>query len=250
MPVDTATLGLVRLNLDPRHLVELGRRRRLPFRDMDTGYLVHCALGELFGDAAPMPFAVTDQRGHSIEVLAYTDRDAEALRGEASTVTDPWLSSLCDWNDLHVKALPTDWPTGTRLRFRATVCPVVRMPRGCTTHRPGAELDAFLTRCATVESDTPVDRQHVYQEWFASQVERLGGAKLLRTSVESFQLNRLSRRTQGEQRQTRMPRRPAATISGALEVTLSTAFDRMLRRGIGRHRAFGFGMLLLSKARD
>lgn len=247
MHVDTATLRLARLHLDSRRLVELGRRRHLPFRDMDTGYLVHCALGELFGDAAPRPFAITREQGRAIEVLAYTDREREALRRDADAFADPWLHAVCDWAAFDVKPLPAHWPAGSRLGFTVRVCPVVRMPRGCTTHRPGAELDAFLARCAAVGNDVKVDRQQVYLEWFAAQVERLGGARLLRAHVESIQLAHLSRRTQGEERSTRIKQRPDATIGGELEVTEGAAFDALLRRGIGRHRAFGFGMLLLRR---
>ncbi|HEX7119853.1 MAG TPA: type I-E CRISPR-associated protein Cas6/Cse3/CasE [Longimicrobiales bacterium] len=247
MPVETATLRLARLHLESRRLVELGRRRRLPFRDMDTGYLVHCALGELFGDAAPKPFSITREQGRAIEVLAYTDREKEALRREADAFADPWLHALCDWDAFDVKALPADWPAGTRLGFKVRVCPVVRMPRGCTTHRPGAEVDAFLARCAAAGKGVKVDRQEVYREWFAAQVERSSGARLLRAGVESFRLGRFSRRTQGEERQMRIKQRPEATIAGELEVTDGAAFDALLRRGIGRHRAFGFGMLLLRR---
>jgi CRISPR system Cascade subunit CasE len=34
-------------------------------------------------------------------------------------------------------------------------------------------------------------------------------------------------------------------MTGILEVTGGEAFARLLARGVGRHRAFGFGMLLL-----
>jgi len=39
---------------------------------------------------------------------------------------------------------------------------------------------------------------------------------------------------------------PDVTFTGTLEVTDSAAFSALLARGLGRHRAFGFGMLLLA----
>ena len=39
------------------------------------------------------------------------------------------------------------------------------------------------------------------------------------------------------------------TVEGTLTVGDPDAFSRLLARGIGRHRAFGFGMLLLRPAR-
>jgi CRISPR system Cascade subunit CasE len=43
--------------------------------------------------------------------------------------------------------------------------------------------------------------------------------------------------------------RPNAVLEGTLTVGDPDAFARLLARGIGRHRAFGFGMLLLKPAR-
>jgi CRISPR system Cascade subunit CasE len=54
------------------------------------------------------------------------------------------------------------------------------------------------------------------------------------------------RRTQGPNRRARPGlRKPDVTFRGMLEVVEPGAFEALLRRGVGRHRAFGFGMLLL-----
>jgi len=42
--------------------------------------------------------------------------------------------------------------------------------------------------------------------------------------------------------------RPQALLKGVLTVKESNTFNRLLARGIGRHRAFGYGMLLLKPA--
>ena len=61
-----------------------------------------------------------------------------------------------------------------------------------------------------------------------------------------FHLETLLRRTQGERRTARPRlRKPDVTMQGALTVRDPPQFDALLRRGVGRHRAFGFGMLLL-----
>ncbi len=41
---------------------------------------------------------------------------------------------------------------------------------------------------------------------------------------------------------------PEAEFEGTLEVLDGTAFHAVLARGIGRHRAFGYGMLLVRPA--
>jgi CRISPR system Cascade subunit CasE len=43
---------------------------------------------------------------------------------------------------------------------------------------------------------------------------------------------------------------PDAVLEGVLEVVDGEAFAALLRRGVGRHRAFGFGMLLLRPPRS
>ena len=42
--------------------------------------------------------------------------------------------------------------------------------------------------------------------------------------------------------------RPSAVLEGTLSITDPVEFRQTLARGIGRHRAFGFGMLLLRPA--
>jgi CRISPR system Cascade subunit CasE len=41
---------------------------------------------------------------------------------------------------------------------------------------------------------------------------------------------------------------PDAVFKGEIQVTDGEAFARLVTRGVGRHRAFGFGMLLLKPA--
>lgn len=41
---------------------------------------------------------------------------------------------------------------------------------------------------------------------------------------------------------------PDALLRGCLRVLEPDAFAHLVARGVGRHRSFGFGMLLLSRA--
>ncbi len=70
--VDTSTFHMVQLYLDPRRLVQLGKMQGLPLARTDTNYLVHCALGELFGEVAPKPFSSTTTRAPSRRLPAIT----------------------------------------------------------------------------------------------------------------------------------------------------------------------------------
>lgn len=244
------SLYMLRMQLDIPRLMDLGRRRRLSLRDTETAYLVHCALGETFGDSSPQPFVVErpTQRAAArhLSVLAYSSQSQEGLRARAQALADPSIYEIINWTRLAAKPLPAQWPTACRLGFQVRVCPVVRMAKEGPTHRKGAEVDAFLAQCWAVgDPKIRVDRDAVYRDWFSQQIARHGGARLIEVKVESFQIERLLRRTHGEERKNKRCQRPEVTISGTLEVTEGDAFAGLLRRGIGRHRSFGFGMLLL-----
>lgn len=235
-------LRMLRMRFDAGRLYELGRRRRLPPRT-DLGYLLHCQLKELFGDDAPAPFAVQDARGRSVTVLAYADRDAGALRQHADTFADPDVHKACDWSSFDDKAMPRTWSPGQQLGFEVRVCPVVRMSGDGPRWRKGAEVDAFLARCFRTEG--VVDREDVYREWLESELCRRGGVRLHSARLTAFQRGHFVRREHGPERTSKLTERPDAVFAGELEVADPAAFGALLARGVGRHRGFGFGMILL-----
>jgi CRISPR system Cascade subunit CasE len=246
MAPEARTLHMVRMRLRLDRLVELGKRRRLPLRDVDTGYLVHCELRELFGEVAPQPFVLDGTAGRWVTVLGYATETADALRARADAFADPAVHATCEWDGFVSKPMPTAWTVDARLGFQLRACPVVRMASAGAHHRAGAEVDAFIARCWAVgDPKIPVDREAVYREWLAQHVARLGGAELRAVRVEAFKLERVVRRTHEEQRRASPVERPDVTFRGELAITDPEAFRSLLARGIGRHRAFGFGMLLL-----
>jgi CRISPR system Cascade subunit CasE len=62
--------------------------------------------------------------------------------------------------------------------------------------------------------------------------------------LERFQRQRIYRRGVSG----RAPERPDAILVGTLRVSDEGGFRSLLRRGVGRHRAFGFGMLRIRPA--
>jgi CRISPR system Cascade subunit CasE len=245
MPSETQAPHLVRLSLEVMRLVDMGKRRGLPPHTSDWGYLVHCLLGELFGQHAPAPFVIDKQQRGTLEVLGYSAVPAAALREHADAFAEPLLHAACDWERFASKRMPATFRTGTHLGFRIRACPTVRMSRERPgLHAKGAEVDAFLARCWEV-GNAPVDREAVYREWLSRELGREGAAGLPRMGLDSFKRERVLRRTQGQERVARTQERPEAWLQGVLEVRDEAAFSALLRRGVGRHRAFGFGMVLL-----
>lgn len=249
-----ATLSMARVALDGERLFEFAKRRGLSTWDLDLGYAVHCALRELFGDVAPQPFAVERSRDGGRQrwqpVLGYTTVDAATLREHAQLQADPWLHQhLVDWNSLAAKPMPAAWRAGQTLTFTVRACPVVRTATAHAHHAKGAEVDVYLVRCRERPEDDRPDREAVYGQWLREHFERHPGAALREVRLETFQLDRLARKHHAEGKRRAIKGRPDVTFTGTLEVTDPAAFDALLRRGVGRHRAFGFGMLLLKPAR-
>jgi CRISPR system Cascade subunit CasE len=84
----------------------------------------------------------------------------------------------------------------------------------------------------------------------AGELARRGGAKLVVSRVEAQRRSILVRRTHGTARRSHLTERPDVLFGGTIEVTDAQAFPQLLERGVGRHRAFGFGMMLLRPPRE
>ena len=251
----SAGLHIVRLVLDRRELARVAVRHGLS-RSVDEGYLLHAGLSQLFAtssERAKVPFhtfAVDDTLKEAAEhpelvyLLAYSDLDEAGLNARMG----PARASLvrkCASRPLH----PV--PAGTRAVFRLRACPIKRYGKDSKQFREekkkqGAiEIDAYVAACIQAGPGVVVDRSLVYRNWLERQLDARPGARLVDVEVASFHRDRLSRQTQGEERRGHGCERPDVTFAGALEVTDAPAFDELLRRGVGRHRAFGFGMLRL-----
>lgn len=249
MSAKNGALHMVQFDLNSRRLFQLERELKLPSRAVDLGYLVHCELGSLFGDQAPAPFHVEERPQGALRVLGYTTTGADAMLeyAERFALPDAWKG--LDRDSFAAKPMPSSWPQGLRLQFRLRAAPVVRKASAGEYHRKGAEIDAFLARCWQVGAGVKVDREQVYAEWLRDQIERHGGAAVDQVGLLAFRRSRLLRRTQGASRQAHYCERPDALMEGRLVIRDGERFSELVARGIGRHRGFGFGMLLLSPER-
>lgn len=243
-------LHMVQLVIDGRDLQRSARRQRLPERANDTGYLLHGHLNALFGDLLPQPFHSIPSRG-DVEVLGYSQGDEAALRRQADTFAEPLVRGSV--KRLASKVMPATWRPGQRLGFEVRVCPVVRLSSAAGDFKAGSEIDAFLATCLRQGNDVPVDRYEVYRLWLERRFE--GAARLLEMEIKQLGRRKLYRRHQGRRsdgkggRRGRQLEHPEALLQGELEIVAADAFNDLLARGIGRHKAFGFGMLRLRPPR-
>ncbi len=249
---------MVQVWLGTRRLAELGRMLHLPLAQTSANYLTHCALGELFQDQAPGPFCVEDAHrqiedyddrgGRFIRVLGYADVDRKTLQSVGQGFASPAVYETCDWERCASKPMPRTFSEGLHLRFDLRACPIVRKASGGPRWSKGQELDAFLSR--VWEMDDPsveVDREDVYRDWLSRQLDLRGGAEAVSIGMERFSIERMTRRTHNKKRKVRTIQRPDVTLTGELKVTDGATFAELLKRGVGRHRSFGFGMLKIRR---
>jgi len=251
----TPPLHLVRLRLDAQKLYAFALRSRAAGRERDEGYAVHALLAALFDHGAaetarvaPKPFFIASSDQRTLDVLGYAALDHAALTERATTFADPLAWGVCDLGALASKPMPADIKTGTRLGFSVRACPIRRIAKTGPMTQARAEVDAFLAKSWEVGPGVTLDREEVYRAWLAEELAKEGAAKLVHAAMSNFQLGRLHRKTQGEERKARGAQRPDVRFEGVLDVGDPTAFAARLARGVGRHRAFGFGMLLLRPA--
>ncbi len=241
-------LFMIQMWLDLRRLVELGRALHLPVQRVDDSYITHCALRELFGDHAPGPFSLENNSGRHLRILAYSSLSADDLQTTAQAFASPMVYQIPDWTRAVSKPMPKTFLQGTHLGYELRACPVIRKSSSGKYHSAGAEVDAFLSRVWEVDDPkVAVNREDVYRDWLADQFTRSGAATSKSVQLKQFSLERMFRRDHEQHRQATPIKRPAATLTGDLEVTDSAKFIELLRRGIGRHRAFGFGMLKIRR---
>lgn len=250
----TDDLFMARLVLDRRAVLRVGVRHRLG-QAADDGALLHAGLSQLFAQSserAKVPFysfAIDDTRAASLRqpdllfLLAYTSLDETRLMA-AMGPARPDLMRRCE-----ARQMPA-FMAGQRLGFRTRICPIVRTRNtgeAATTtdahdRRRHRELDAFVHATLSVPPETRLQRGDIYRQWLQRQLQRTNACTVEDAQLAEFGLDTMRRR--GNARLVR----PNAVLEGTLSIADPDAFRRLLARGIGRHRAFGFGMLLLRPA--
>ena len=219
----------------------------------DEGFALHILLSSMFGKSAMQPFRLfSSPRRRAASLYAYADVDEATLRETAETVATPDCLTALDPQKIRSRPMRTEFSPNQRLGFDVRVRPVRRLRGDITegrgpTLRAGAEVDAFVVQarrqpespdCRTPDRSA-LRRESIYATWL---VERLADAVTIDTNgcrLVSF------RRTRALRGDGRGPEGPDATIQGKLTVQDPEAFARRVRHGIGRHRAYGYGMLLL-----
>lgn len=231
-------MDMIDLPLDAVKLMRFAWRQGHDDKDFD--YASHAWLAATFGKSGPKPFRLMKNR-HGLRLLGYTSTPLADLIERAHVYADPSALDVCDWSSASGKAMPAEWSAGRRFGFEVRACPVSRAER---------ERDIFLIAVerAKTAGSTPPSRPQVYTDWLARQLTTDDAATVETNALRLIGFQRVrgqrNARVEGAVKQHRVDR-PDALFAGEFTVRDPDAFARLLARGIGRHRAFGFGMLLL-----
>lgn len=247
--MSSESLYLLHTQPDPQRLAAWAARHRLLDKEGDLGYALHALLHAAFGEQAPQPFRYLDvEQG----LLAYTRLDATGL-AQIVALAEPDVAAALGLGQTHqhggmnVRPFPTQWAVGHTLGFEVRVRPIVR------EGKTGRERDAFLAAAEKAQGSV-LDRGEVYVQWLRDLLARQGGAELVDAGMTRYQQLGVTRKSQkgsaDDVRHSRLVGGPDAVLAGQLRVTNSQAFAQLLAGGLGRHRAFGFGLLLLRPARS
>lgn len=246
------TLHLIRVTLDTSELARWASvrgwvERRGHHTGFDEGRALHHLVAEALGPGVFKTFRLLVAGRKTIgNLYAYSLSDAETLRSKAEVHALPEHLKVLRSEEIQSKPMPSSWREGQVIGFDVRTRPVRRLhaelksPLG--QFRRGAEVDAFLVQ-ALRRSPHAADagmakRESAYLGWLAEQLSPAATLLQEHSRLARFRRVRVARTGQG-------PEGPDATIHGNLIVTNADKFSALLARGAGRHRSYGYGMLLL-----
>lgn len=201
----------------------------------DTGHALHCLLTETLGATAPSHFRLMTRRHHDAATLyGYCRHDADELRRRHQAFASPAQDHAMPAAGIQTKVMPTEWPEGTDIAFELRCRPL--------RQHHTKELDAYRW-LKEKQPDADVSRVDAYVGWLEDQFERRGTAVLKHASLEQYQQSQTWTSPNHA-----TPFLPETVMRGVITITDGKNFTKTVATGLGRHRAYGFGMLLIKPA--
>ena len=227
---------------------------------MDEGRALLYMLSETFCKGALSTFRLMPGGNGSRQATlhAYALKTEDELRDTVRAFAPPEYVTLLGVRHLRSRPMPDSWPNEKRLAFDVRVRPVRRLFKplegwclSTTRQAPkpfpkGAKVDAFLVAALRQFPNRPPDgfntRQFRAETYLAWLRERLApAARLEKATIASADRKPALRKAA-------VSHGPDVIFQGELTVTDPESFARILEAGVGRHTAYGYGMLLLRPA--
>jgi CRISPR system Cascade subunit CasE len=210
----------------------------------DVGYLAHGYLVAAFGEHAPRPFIVGAPKGGCVPLEGYVSVSGEQLQSRLDLFADAEVASIIVPETLRTKKLPRpdQWPE--YVGFSVRVNPIARALRAPEQQKKHDRDWFFVAQ----EKNPEVTREEAYTEWFNLQLAKSkSGIELVRATLDTGEILQAAR--PDDNRVDRLTHTPAAQMSGILKLPSDRTNLSILTNGIGRGKAFGFGMFQLRPAR-
>jgi CRISPR system Cascade subunit CasE len=228
------TLHLIEIDLDIKHVVHA----RHIGDGLDPGYFLHGWLASVFGPTKLQPFRLMERPGGT-RLLGYANQDAAALTEAADQFAEP--TPRKGVRSIRSKPMPETWRTGSRVGFELRCVPATRAGKDGPSWKKGTERDVYLV---AKERNEEAVRELVYRNWVAEQLQRRGGVVLQEFTLRQHRRAQLVR-PDHKAKQRRVLTLPEIEAQGVFTITEESDMGALLSAGVGRHRAFGFGLLLL-----
>ena len=212
-----------------RHVAQFFPRRAIS----DPGYVIKTILTEAFGGPVLRPWALRAQRQQHAVIVAYSSKPIDEITSRLGLALPSVRTCVGEVFGYPVPALAKE----QRLRYTVRLCPTIR-----STNR--GETDAFLLAADMVSPNAGLTRDAIYRLYLA---ERLAGVRLDTCRLEGFQLHAMVRKREGGSGLAAR-KFPDAVLSGELTLVEPSLFMEVLAKGVGRQRAFGYGMVMLQPA--
>lgn len=209
--------------------------------DTELSYGIHAWLGAAFGELAPKPWRLLAGKQRPPRVLGYVPHSADALQQRLVEFVEPSVLQVCPepMKMISSREMPR-WQKGRRLGFQTLICPVGRKAGS------GLEKDLFLIHADSQDKNVELSREEIYCNWARQQFHNYL-ATVDSIQMTGFRLISQKRQTQSSRGKRNLHRivRPHVILEGEITVGEPDEFTRLLGHGLGRHRAFGYGMILL-----
>lgn len=199
----------------------------------DENVVIKTVLSECFAGPLVRPWSVIAKHAMTVTIAGYAQQSEQELNARRALA----LPSLQQSVSQPIGVPLPSFEAGQRLSFYTRIVPTMHVRQGERT----ITRDAFLV-AVDRSPDRTVNREEAYVEYLK---ERLTGAEVEKATLSNFKLSPVARRHAKSEAGWRLHTAPIAELTGILNVTDALAFGAAIADGIGRQRAYGYGMLLL-----
>jgi CRISPR system Cascade subunit CasE len=205
----------------------------------DDSLVLKTMLTEAFSGAVVRPWAIHSIRGSQVMIVGYSDISADEANERRALALPSVQASVGEAVSAELPKLQN----GQSYRFSVQLVPTIRVTKKEGGPRYG-ERDAFLAEVDRSDDGSGLTRDVAYQKYLT---QRLPGAEIGDCRLSGFRLRAFVRSGKGGKPASKTM--PEAVLEGTLKVTDNAALVEVVTSGIGRQRAFGFGMLRLQPQR-